>query len=143
MRRTGLLIVAVTGSILGSGCRTCDDRCGVFGRSETPSRLPREPDCCPAVPTARGQVPGLPTGAQGWPADPGYGYPTIPVYPGGGTTVGPPPGGLPPPNELPYPTIPSPRVPEGPQAQPTPAIPFGGTLSPPAARTTGEAKAGK
>jgi hypothetical protein len=124
MRRSGLLGVAVLGLAVGTGCRSnCNDRCD---RTDLASRIGcREPAravCAPGVPTSIGRpvsvTPADTLPPAGWMPDAGYGYP---AYPGGdpipvrpGTTI--------PPNELPYPNIPAPGVPESP-AQPMPAIP--------------------
>jgi hypothetical protein len=77
-------------------------------------------------------APGFGTGLIA-PPDMGYG---IPIYPSG--TPMPYRNGGSPENELPYPRIPSPGLPEGP-AQPMPAVPQFGSLSTPG-RTTGDAK---
>jgi hypothetical protein len=74
------------------------------------------------MPTAIGRpvsvAPGDAMPPPGWAPDAGF---AAPVYPGG-TPIPLGPGTTSPPNELPYPTIPAPGVPEAP-AQPMPAIP--------------------
>ncbi|HET6572674.1 MAG TPA: hypothetical protein VFG68_03655 [Fimbriiglobus sp.] len=142
MRRSGLLGVAVLGLAVGGGCRTsCNDRCGaVVGRADLASRIGgRGPDRTACGPAGLASI-GRPVSVSpddlppaGWMPDAGFGYP---VYPGGEPIpVG--PGVTSPPNELPYPNIPAPGVPESP-AQPMPAIP--GAVSRPgsSALTTGE-----
>lgn len=148
MRQTGLLGVAVLGLAVGAGCRSnCNDRCGLVGRTDLASRIGcREPDravCAPGVPTSIGRpvsvTPADTLPPAGWMPDADYGYPGgFPAYPGGdpipvrpGTTV--------PPNELPYPNIPAPGVPESP-AQPMPAIPGAVSLPGSSAHTTGETR---
>jgi hypothetical protein len=147
MRRTGLLGVAVLGLAVGTGCRSsCYDRCGLVGRTDLASRIGcREPDravCPPGVPTSIGRpVSGTPDDAlppAGWMPDAGFGYP---AYPGGEPIpIG--PGTAAPPNELPYPNIPAPGVPETP-AQPMPAIPGAVSLPGTSAHTTSETQHSK
>ncbi len=134
----GLLVL-----MTGTGCRLFHrhDQCGTSaakaappacppggfvsnGRSGVPpiAVLPGEPV------TTTSELSGLPTSFGG------------PVYPVGEPvplrSSSPSPA-----NELPYPTIPNPNVPEGPSAQPFPATPAN-TLVPPApARTTADPKA--
>jgi hypothetical protein len=147
MRRFLVLGVAAIG-LLDSGCRSsCSSRDGLFdrlagrGRDTTPVQpaVSRDP-CCDGVPTAvrqSGSPTVIGTPVAGWPGDPTFGFP---VYPNG-TPYPVMPGGSRPANELPYPTILPPGVPEAP-AQPMPAVPGGttGLLPQPGARTTGDGK---
>lgn len=138
----------VLGVLAGSsGCRTCDDRPGVFtrlfGRDRCDARLAAtRPDCDPCASGYTAAL-GAPVGANtvalgapaypaSWPGDFGPGYPVLPA----GQPV--PAAGLRPANELPYPTIPSPGIPEG-SAQPTPAVP-GAMVRGSGARVTSDAK---
>lgn len=131
MRRSGLLGVAVFGLAVGAGCRSnCNDRCGLVGRTDLASRIGCREDravCAPGVPASIGRPVSVPPAdtlpPAGWMPDAGYGYPTYP----GGDPIPVRPGGTALPNELPYPNIPAPGVPESP-AQPMPAIP-GATTS--------------
>ncbi len=133
MRRTGLVGLAVVGlAVVESGCRSpCrSERCGSYGAVRPCD------SCTPGVPVSNSHpvtLPGESLPPAGWPADGGFGYPTYP----GGEPIPVRPGTAAPPNELPYPTIPAPGVPESP-AQPIPAIP-GSASGPAPARTTGEA----
>lgn len=149
MRRTGWAGVILAGALVGGpGCRTCEDRPGLFHRlfhrdhCDTPTRLSDRPancdPCASGYPTARptsGTYPyGAPVFPSSWSGDLGSSYP---VYPAGQPLPN-PSAGVPPANELPYPTIPAPGVPDG-TAQPTPAIP--GALGPVlGARVTSDTK---
>ena len=140
MWRTGWAGLVLAGVLVGgSGCRTCDDRPGLFSRLLGRDRRVGCDPCASGYPAALGRpvgadaigAPGYPVG---WSGDFGPGYP---VYPAG-QPVPAPAAGVRPANELPYPTIPSPGVPEG-TARPTPAIP-GATGPATGARVTSDPK---
>lgn len=110
MRRFIVLLLPAVVLSLGSGCRSsCGERTGLLGRKSdsTPGQLAKatHQPTCDTCSTAGNYVP--PGGV------------TYPVGPP--TTFG--PGAIQPSNELPFPMIPAPGVPEGPSAQPIPAIP--------------------
>ena len=119
-RRFFLTTSAAAVLLAGPGCRLFNRKCDADPCSGGSYRSP--PSVLPTSRVGGGDtfmVPGYPT------------YPSGPAVP-----IGPAPGGTAP-NELPYPTIPPPGLPEGAPAQPTPAIPSGNILPPPAAKTVG------
>ena len=138
MRCCTPIAVAVTLTVLSAtGCRsTCGERHGWFAhRGDSAACLTSGTSACREATPASFSPGGLPP--AGWLADGGPG--AMPVYPAG-EPIPVRPGPVGPENELPFPRIPAPGVPEYSPATPIPAIPQSTRLNPANARTTGEPK---
>lgn len=125
MFRTAVLSASAAAALFaGPGCRLFHKKC--------------EADAC--GPDAGYRPPSVfPTARRPGEQTDGYVVPGYPVYPSGSPIPSGPPIPSGSPNELPYPTIPPPGLPEG-SAQPTPATPAGNILPPPAVKPIGDAK---
>ena len=141
MRRiTSIAVVATLIALSATGCRsTCGDRHGWFaGRNGSAACLTSGSNDCREVTPASFTPVGL--GGQppaGWMPEGG-----MPIYPAG-DPIPVRPGSVGPENELPFPRIPSPGVPEWAPATPMPAIPQVSGRTPATTRTAGESKSAR